>query len=89
MNSKDLYKQILRIECPWEVRDVELSIENEEIYIKVDYVPELLIIRNNELNNLLRIPLGQEIIFVARGFKGYENLRTSVLFFFGVLSLYP
>jgi len=37
MKSKELYQQILGIEYPWEVRDVELYLENEEIYIKVDY----------------------------------------------------
>ena len=37
MKSKELYQQILGIGYPWEVRDVEqLSLENEEIYIKVD-----------------------------------------------------
>ena len=31
MKSKELYQQIVGIGYPWEVRDVELSLENEEI----------------------------------------------------------
>ena len=31
----------------------------------------------------------QEIIFTARGFKRYENLKTAILFFLSGLSLYP
>ena len=31
----------------------------------------------------------QEIIFSARGFRDYKNLKTAVMFFLGVLSLYP
>jgi len=31
----------------------------------------------------------QEIIFTARGFKRYENLKTAIMFFLGGLGFYP
>ena len=38
MKSKELYQQILGIEYPWEVTEVKLSLEEEEVDIKVEYV---------------------------------------------------
>ena len=38
MKSKELYQQILGIEYPWEVTGVELSLEDEEVLVRVEYV---------------------------------------------------
>jgi transposase len=39
MRDKDLYAKILGIESPWAVTDVDLSVEDGEVKVKVETEP--------------------------------------------------